>query len=422
MILISGNGPRAFCAGGDVAALAQQNTTGPSGVAASEAYFQLEYQLDHLIATYPKPYIAYMDGITMGGGVGLSVHAPFRIATERTVFGMPETSIGFFPDVGGTFFLPRLEGCMGRYLALTSAQLRGVQAYWTGVATHYIHSSALSSLTARLGELVFKDYDSIEKRHESIDATIEEYSSGLPHDEPMYFAGALREAIDHCFAPNTVEGIISALERESSENPDEKLREWASTTLKTLHEKSPTSLKVSLRQLIIGRTLGITDTFQREAHIAASFMSHPDFVNGVSAKLIHKPASKPVWEPSKIEDVTNREVERFIDLSGKERMPMLADGDYTTYPYAKLGLPSEDEVREAVTTGQEATRRREVTSGEGATSGQEREAWNTKDLVKMLIKERRGKVGVKQKVEEILARKCDIGEGGAVLWRQRGEY
>lgn len=117
---------RAFCAGGDVAALALLNKEGPSGQRKSSEYFALEYKLDHLIASCAKPYVAFMDGITMGGGVGLSVHAPFRIATENTLFAMPETTIGFFPDVGASFFLPRMDGMMGCYLALTSEQLKGV--------------------------------------------------------------------------------------------------------------------------------------------------------------------------------------------------------------------------------------------------------------------------------------------------------
>jgi 3-hydroxyisobutyryl-CoA hydrolase len=127
ILLIQGAG-RALCAGGDVATLAQWNAEGPEGQQKSSDYFALEYKLDHLIATYDKPYVAYMDGITMGGGVGLSVHAPFRIATENTVFAMPETTIGFFPEVGATFFLPRMSGELGTYLALTSEQLRGVDA------------------------------------------------------------------------------------------------------------------------------------------------------------------------------------------------------------------------------------------------------------------------------------------------------
>jgi len=128
VVIMKGAGDKAFCAGGDVAALAQLNTQGPEGRQKSVEYFELEYRLDHLIATYSKPYVAFMDGITMGGGVGLSVHAPFRIATERTVFAMPETTIGFFPDVGGSFFLPRLDGQIGTYLALTSDRLKGVNA------------------------------------------------------------------------------------------------------------------------------------------------------------------------------------------------------------------------------------------------------------------------------------------------------
>lgn len=125
VIVIKGSG-RAFCAGGDVAALAMENKEGPAGQQRSKDYFALEYKLDHVIATCSKPYVAFMDGITMGGGVGLSVHAPFRIATENTVFAMPETTIGFFPDVGASFFLPRMDGETGTYLALTSEQLKGV--------------------------------------------------------------------------------------------------------------------------------------------------------------------------------------------------------------------------------------------------------------------------------------------------------
>src|SRR5450432_185982 len=161
IILMSGAGTKAFCAGGDVAALAQQNKGGVEGQKESTDYFALEYQLDHLIATYSKPYVAIMDGITMGGGVGLSVHAPFRIATERTLFAMPETTIGFFPDVGASFFLPRMPGSVGTYLALTSEKLRGVNVFYAGVATHYIHSTSLPSLERRLAELRFKDYEKL---------------------------------------------------------------------------------------------------------------------------------------------------------------------------------------------------------------------------------------------------------------------
>ncbi|KAL8988149.1 MAG: hypothetical protein Q9177_002729, partial [Variospora cf. flavescens] len=150
----------------------------------------------------------------MGGGVGLSVHAPIRIATENTVFAMPETGIGFFPDVGGSFFLPRLEGRLGTYLALTSSTLKGVQALYAGVATHYIDSSVLANLTARLGELVFKDYSDLRSRLLTISRTIEEFNTGLPPASPPLLAGDIRMAIDRCFEPSSIEAIISALERE----------------------------------------------------------------------------------------------------------------------------------------------------------------------------------------------------------------
>ncbi len=130
VIIIKGRGDKAFCAGGDVAALVNLNKTGPKGKDKSRRFFALEYQLDHVIATYTKPYVAFMDGITQGGGVGLSVHAPFRIATERTDFAMPETGIGFLPDVGASFFLPRLDGKIGTYLGLTGNGLKGVEVLY----------------------------------------------------------------------------------------------------------------------------------------------------------------------------------------------------------------------------------------------------------------------------------------------------
>src|SRR6186713_1697556 len=227
---MAGAGEKAFCAGGDVAALALWNQSGEKGQQRSAEYFGQEYQLDHLIATYGKPYVAYMDGITMGGGVGLSVHAPIRIPTEKTIFAMPETTIGFFPDDGGSFFLPRLYGYTGTYLALTSERLQGVNAFYAGIATHYVHSSSLGDLTARLSELVFKDYETQAERLKAIDATIEEYSTGLPHDEPILLGGELRQAIDRSFKHDSIEKIIEALNKEK-EGP---MAEWAQKTLDTL--------------------------------------------------------------------------------------------------------------------------------------------------------------------------------------------
>lgn len=398
VVIIGGAGPKAFCAGGDVAALAQQNTNGPDGRAASQAYFGLEYQLDHLIATYPKPYIAYMDGITMGGGVGLSVHAPIRIATERTLFAMPETTIGFFPDVGGSFFLPRLEGQIGAYLALTSERLKGVNAFYAGIATHYIDSSTLSSLTARLAELEFKDYEDIHSRLATINATIAEFDTGLPHDEPILLAGELRKAIDRTFGHSSVEAIVSALEHEEqdTENP-QRIRDWATSTLKTLSERSPTSLKVALRACREGRQWGIAETFQREYHIAGRFMTHPDFGAGVSARLIHKPPTNPVWDPPKLEDVTERQVDEFFRTEGERSIELLGGRGkvpYRDYPF-RMGLVREEEIEDVVREG----------------------GIRKKGLLKRFVDGSGGRVGIREKVEEVMGRCCGVDEEGILFWR-----
>ena len=388
---MAGVGEKSFCAGGDVAALALYNQEGPTGQARSKAYFGLEYQLDHLIATYSKPYIAYMDGITMGGGAGLSVHAPIRIATERTIFAMPETSIGFFPDVGGSFFLSRLDGEIGAYLALTGQNIRGVNAFYTGIASHYIDSSSLGTLTARLGELVFKDYLSLGERLSVIDTTIDEFSTGLPPDESMLLSGELRKAIDRCFHHNTVEGIVKALEQEKY---SKAMQKWAEETLQALSQRSPTSLKVALRAVRVGKRWRIADTFQSEYYMAGRFMEHPDFVSGVSAKLIARSKEVPQWQPPKLEDVTTEDVDAFFTATGSEKLKLLSSANYTDYPYKELALPRERDIKEIV-------QRENV----------------TKEQVMEYFLGTREKLGVREKVTEVLERKCNLDQKGNLVWK-----
>lgn len=385
--MLSGRGEKALCAGGDVAALANDNKEGPEGVKRSQDYFALEYQLDHLIATYSKPYVAVMDGITMGGGVGLSVHAPFRIATERTVFAMPETTIGFFPDVGGSFFLSRLDGELGTYLALTSERLNGVQAFYAGVATHYMDSSALSNLTNRLAELVFRDYASLSERCDLVNKTIAEFSTGLPsvEKEPIQLRYKLRMAIDRCFKYNTIEEIIQALEKEEDQ------KEWAHKTLETLTSRSPTSLKVTLRQLRLGKNWSIKETFQREHAMASEFMSRHDFTEGVSARLISKPARTPEWNPSRLEDVTSKDVDAYFKVSG-EPLRTFHDKDYKQYPHAKYALPTEADIEKFVRAN--------------STTGSE--------TVKEFVQNWGQKEGVRAKVTEVLGRRTKKTDNGLV--------
>lgn len=381
VVIIKGNG-RAFCAGGDVAALAQWNKEGPAGQQRSTDYFGLEYKLDHLIATYSKPYVAFMDGITMGGGVGLSVHAPFRIATENTIFAMPETTIGFFPDVGASFFLSRMEGSLGTYLALTSEQLKGVDVFYHGIATHYIHSSTLPALESRLAELQFPDYMEQQERHKIINSTIEEFSTGLPSPRPAIH-GALRKTIDRIFSKEqpTIQTILADLHNVKESGATEELKEWADRTIKTLHTRSPIAVHVALQQMRIGHSWGIAETFQREYNIASTFMQHPDFVEGVTARLIERKKERPNWQPNTLQDVKEEDVAEFFKV--KEELQLLNSGkgsDYKDYPHKWIGLPDENTIRREAVGKEEA------------------------EVVKSLLEKYEGKQGIREKVAEVLER------------------
>ncbi|KAL2167152.1 hypothetical protein VTG60DRAFT_1642 [Thermothelomyces hinnuleus] len=392
VIVMKGAGDKAFCAGGDVAQLAKWNKSGPEGQELSKEYFAQEYQLDHLIATYNKPYIAFMDGITMGGGVGLSIHAPFRIATERTVFAMPETTIGFFPDVGASFFLPRMPGYVGTYLALTSSRLTGANVFYAGIATHYLHSTSLPQLESRLAELRFSDFDSLQTRLAAINATIEEFVTGLPHDEPILLGGELRRAIDRCFSHDSVDAILRALEKEKGAT-----RQWAQETLETLHKRSPTAVHVALRQMRIGAKWSIRDTFIREHAIASKFMASHDFTEGVTALLIDKRPAR--WEPASLEDIPPEESAKltedfFLMPRNQPKLQLLTEANYDEYPYSEFGVPTEEQVEKKVMLG----------------------TMTRAQIVDTFVKERNHKQGVKEVVEEILARKTTGGPKAVAKW------
>ena len=381
VVVIKGSG-RAFCAGGDVAALAKWNQEGPKGQKRSSDYFALEYKLDHMIATYNKPYVAFMDGITMGGGVGLSIHAPFRIATENTLFAMPETTIGFFPDVGASFFLPRMEGGLGTYLALTSEQLKGVDAFYHGVATHYIHSSTLQALESRLAELQFPDYMTLNDRFKIIDATIEEYATGLPAPRP-HISGELRQTIDRVFHRDQpdVQAILDSLAKVRDESSSEELKTWATKTIETLHTRSPTAVAVALEQMRIGRNWNIAEAFQKEHDIATNFMAHPDFVEGVTARLIQRKKERPNWQPNTIQEVKMEDVRKlFARKKGDRGLKLLNESSYDQYPHAWIGLPREDEIWNAASNK------------------------TPQQVAATLLEKYNGKQGVRERVAEVLER------------------
>lgn len=390
VVVMKGAGEKALCAGGDVAALAQLNKESEDGWKKSADYFGLEYKLDHYISTYSKPYIAFMDGITMGGGVGLSIHAPFRIATEKTVFAMPETTIGFFPDVGASFFLPRMNGSVGTYLALTSDRLTGPNVFYSGIATHYLHSTSLPDLEARLAEMRFLDSANLSERLQLINDTLEEFCTGLPYDQPMHLAGDVRKAIDRCFNKNNINDIIAALEAERG--PTE---EWARKQLDTLRKRSPTAVHVTLRQMRIGGDWDIAETFRKEHKIATQFMKHPDFTEGVTALLVRK--EKPVWSPESLDAIpaSDNVAKPFFEFgNGTDDLELFSENTYSQYPFASLGVPSEQEVRRAA----------------------EEKPLTPKQLEAAVVASRKGRQGITEVVREIIQRKTDVNDEGKVRW------
>ncbi|KZZ96594.1 Crotonase, core [Moelleriella libera RCEF 2490] len=390
IVVMKGSGEKALCAGGDVAALAQYNQESPDGWKKSADYFALEYKLDHYIATYHKPYIAFMDGITMGGGVGLSIHAPFRIATERTVFAMPETTIGFFPDVGASFFLPRMNGAVGTYLALTSDRLTGPNVFYSGVATHYLHSTSLPDLEARLAELRFKDSDVLSHRLAIINATLEEFCTGLPYDQPMQLGGAVRQAIDRCFSKHNVADIVAALETERGET-----EEWAQKQLATLHKRSPMAVHVALRQMRVGGQWDIAETFHKEYQIASRFMQHHDFTEGVTALLVRK--AKPQWRPESLEAIPASEnvSQPFFDFDSAQSLELFTDRTFSDYPYQNLGVPTEKEINGLLGGG---------------------ENYTPQELTRKIVASRNGRQGIADVVREIIGRKTTTDAQGNVKW------
>jgi enoyl-CoA hydratase/carnithine racemase len=273
-VVIEGAGDRAFCAGGDIRVLREAQIAGD--LATVDEFFAEEYALNLAIATYPKPYIALVDGICMGGGIGLSVHAPYRVATEHAGFAMPETAIGFFPDIGATFLLPRLAGALGTYLGLTGARVNGADAVHAGLATHFTPRDRLPALSAALAT------DGV--------AALAAFNQPLPPDT----LAEHRSAIDRCFAAETVSAIVARLEAEATP--------WADATLKALRHVSPSALHWTLLALRRGRDLTLKQALDAEFALTRSTMAQPDFAEGVRAMLVDKDR-KPKWQPARIEDV-----------------------------------------------------------------------------------------------------------------------
>lgn len=258
LVIIKGTGEKAFCAGGDVKSVVEAARKGDKSV--GRTFFREEYITNGLIGSYKIPYIAFIDGIVMGGGVGLSVHGKYRIATERTLFAMPETQIGLFPDVGGSYFLPRLSGRLGWYLALTGHRLKGVDVLKAGIATHYCESNQLNDLEQALLNC---------SNEQDINTTLCNFNKS---DNSEFSLTPLMEKINHCFSANTVEEILVRLEKDGSK--------WAEGTMNLLNKMSPTSLKVTFKELELGKKLSLQECLQMEYRLAFNCLDHKDFLEG----------------------------------------------------------------------------------------------------------------------------------------------
>jgi enoyl-CoA hydratase len=303
-VLIEGAGERAFCAGGDVRAVYEAGKGIAGDPSFTSVFFAEEYRIIRRIHRYPKPYIAIIDGITMGGGAGVSVNGAFRIATERTMFAMPETGIGLFPDVGATRFLNLCPGHVGRYLGLTGARLGAADALYCGFATHFLSRERVLDVKAALTSIVWQSGGELMQ----VTTCLKQFAAD-PGPAPL---AARRAIIDRCFAGDTMETILDALERETID-PD-----WAAETRAILLTKSPTSLRITLHQLIVGQRFDLEEALRLEYRLTQHVMAAHDFYEGVRAALVDKD-QKPRWQPGSLAEVDEAATEAYfapLGLSG----------------------------------------------------------------------------------------------------------
>jgi enoyl-CoA hydratase len=291
-VLIKGTGERAFCAGGDIRWL--YDVLISEGQEPALAFYALEYPMNARLHHFTKPYVALLDGITMGGGVGVSVHGSHRIVTERTVFAMPETGIGLFPDVGATYVLPRLRGALGMYLGLTGTRLSAADCVWTGIGSCYVPSKRLEEVEARLAEA-----DLTSDAHGRVQSLLDDLRAD-PGPPPL---AEQMGQIDSCYGRSDLGAVLHAL---GAEEPG-----WGQTQLEQLSTKSPTSLAVTFRQLQEGAGLSFDDAMRLEYRLVPRFLAGHDFQEGIRALIVDKDG-RPDWRPRRLEDVSAADIDAYF--------------------------------------------------------------------------------------------------------------
>ncbi|CAA7613669.1 enoyl-CoA hydratase/isomerase family protein [Magnetospirillum sp. SS-4] len=302
VVVLEGEGDRAFCAGGDIRMVWDAWKRGDH--AFNRDIFRTEYRLNRRIHHYPKPYLSILDGIVMGGGAGLSVNGRWRVATERTQFAMPETGIGFFPDVGATYFLGRCPGRTGLYLGLTGARLGPADCLWAGIATHFVPADSLAELRGAIGRAAGSTDPA---------AAVEDSLARLHRDPGPGPLLRHREELEDGFAPRRLDDILAGLRAGKSQ--------WAWDTLDALAGRSPFSLAVTHRQLTEGRDLGFDDAIRREFRLACRFLGGHDFYEGIRAQVVDKDRS-PAWIPASVAEVDAAAVAGYFSELGGDELPL----------------------------------------------------------------------------------------------------
>jgi enoyl-CoA hydratase len=303
VVVVLGSGDRAFCAGGDIRSLYESGKTGTSYAL---DFYRDEYVLNATIKHYPKPYMALMHGIVMGGGVGVSVHGSYRVVDKTTTFAMPETGIGLFPDVGGSYFLPRCPDEIGMYLGLTGARLKADDLFYAGIATDVNVERSNDEIVAELAEggLPGNLMSEVTGRYV---VQQEQEGRGLP---PL---AEHRENIDRIFSARSVEEILDRLDADESA--------WATATAKTVRTKSPIATKLAFRQIREGKTLDFDDCMRMEFRMVNRVVAGKDFYEGVRATIIDKDQA-PKWQPARLEDVSDKDIDAYFAPLGDRELKL----------------------------------------------------------------------------------------------------
>jgi enoyl-CoA hydratase/carnithine racemase len=298
-IIIQGAGEKSFCAGGDIVSVYHSKNELNSSL--SNDFFREEYILNLSIANFSKPWISLLNGIAMGGGLGLSVHGKYRIVNNKTVTAMPETAIGLFPDVGGGYFLSRM-GNLGVYLALTGRVMNGLDSIYAGIGTHFIENENIELIIKKI--IGKNNYN-----NEFIDNVLDENAQVLKSN-----VSSLSKEVDNIakhFSKDTLSEIFESLEKDNSE--------WANNTLEVLSKKSPTSMGVALKQLSLAKNLSLKECLIMEFRICQAMMAKNDFYEGVRANLVDKDRN-PKWDPESINGVTEKIVNEHFQSLGKREL------------------------------------------------------------------------------------------------------